>query len=132
MAKIIDPRLFSQQFGVPKTDIDKAGFLDPLLNADTKLFIDPLLLRKSGNATLRTKGVGAFRKRTSDIVNLLMVTPTNSGPAWTAALRLLDLQERRETRLGYGGAGRLSRACRCCSTLDRSSGLKRTAFSAFW
>ncbi|MCJ9700179.1 hypothetical protein [Bradyrhizobium sp. SHOUNA76] len=105
MSKIINPRLFSQQFGVPKADIDKAGFLDPLLNADTKLFIDPLLLRKSGNATLRTKGVAAFRKRTADIVSLLMASPTNSGPAWTAALRLLDLHERRETCLGYGGAG---------------------------
>jgi hypothetical protein len=105
MAKIINPKLFSQQFGVPKADIDKAGFLDPLLNADTKLFIDPLLLRHSTNTTLKTKGVAAFRKRTADIVSLLMATPTNSGPAWTAALRLLDLHERRETCLGYGGAG---------------------------
>jgi hypothetical protein len=105
MAKIINPKLFSQQFGVPKADIDKAGFLDPLLNADTKLFIDPLLLRHSTNMTLKTKGAAAFRKRTADIVSLLMATPTNSGPAWTAALRLLDLHERRETCLGYGGAG---------------------------
>jgi hypothetical protein len=105
MAKIVNPKLFSQQFGVPKADIDKAGFLDPLLNADTKLFIDPLLLRHSTNTTLKTKGVAAFRKRTADIVSLLMATPTNSGPAWTAALRLLDLHERRETCLGYGGAG---------------------------
>src|SRR5712672_126776 len=105
MAKIVNPKLFSQQFGVPKAGIDKAGFLDPLLNADTKLFIDPLLLRHSKNTTLKTKGVAAFRKRTADIVNLLMATPTNSGPAWTAALRLLDLHERRETCLGYGGAG---------------------------
>ncbi len=105
MAKIINPKLFSQQFGVPKADIDKAGFLDPLLNADTKLFIDPLLLRKSSNAILRTKGIAAFRKRTSDIVSLLMASPTNTGPAWTAALRLLDLHERRETCLGYGGTG---------------------------
>jgi hypothetical protein len=105
MAKIVNPKLFSQQFGVPKVDIDKAGFLDPLLNADTKLFIDPLLLRHSKNTTLKTKGVAAFRKRTADIVSLLMATPTNSGPAWTAALRLLDLHERRETCLGYGGAG---------------------------
>ena len=105
MAKIVNPKLFSQQFGVPKAHIDKAGFLDPLLNADTKLFIDPLLLRHSTNTTLKTKGVAAFRKRTADIVSLLMATSTNSGPAWTAALRLLDLHERRETCLGYGGAG---------------------------
>jgi hypothetical protein len=105
MAKIVNPKLFSHQFGVSKADIDKAGFLDPFLNADTKLFIDPLLLRHSKNQTISTKGVAAFRKRTADIVSLLMATPTNSGPAWKAALGLLDLHERRETCLGYGGAG---------------------------
>src|SRR6478736_835388 len=97
MAKIVNPKLFSQQFGVPKADIDKAGFLDPFLNADTKVFIDPLLLRHSKNTTLRTKGFMAFRKRTADIVNLLLATPTNSGPAWKAVLGLIDLHERRET-----------------------------------
>ena len=95
MAKIANPKLFSQQFGVPKADIDKTGFLDPLLNVDTKLFIDPLLLHHSANTTLKTKGVAAFRKRTADIISLLMATPPSSGPAWTAALRLLDLHERR-------------------------------------
>jgi len=30
MAKIVNPKLFSQQFAVPKADIDKAvGLLDP-------------------------------------------------------------------------------------------------------
>ena len=105
MAKIVNPKLFSQQFGVPKADIDKAGFLDPLLNADTKLFIDPLLLRHSANTTLKTQGRRGLSQRTADIVSLLMANPASSGPAWTAALRLLDLHERRETCLGYGGAG---------------------------
>jgi hypothetical protein len=104
MAKLHNPKLFSQVFGVPASELDKAGLLNPFLNADTKLFIDPLLLRHSTNPVLKVKGTAAFRKRMSDIVKLLMATPATSGPAWVAALRLLDLDERRETCLGYGGA----------------------------
>jgi hypothetical protein len=40
MAKLINPKLFSQQFGINPTELDKEGLLDPVLNADTKLFVD--------------------------------------------------------------------------------------------
>ncbi|TWC05052.1 hypothetical protein FBZ93_10362 [Bradyrhizobium macuxiense] len=105
MAKLFRPRLFSQQFRIDPSALQKAGLLDPFLNADTKLFIDPLLLRHSSNPLISGKGLATFRKRMKDIIDLLLATPTNSGPAWTAALRLLDLHERRETCLGYGGQG---------------------------
>ena len=105
MSTLHNPRLFSQHFGIPQADLDKAGLFDPFLNADTKLFIDPLLLRLSKNKIISGKGLKAFRKRMGDIVSLLLASPANSGPAWKAALRLLDLHERRETCLGYGGSG---------------------------
>jgi hypothetical protein len=105
MTKLLNPKLFTQHFGIPQTDIEKADLLDPFLNADTKLFIDPMLLRHSGNKLISGKGLPAFRKRMTDIVNLLLASPANTGPAWKAAMGLLDLHERRETCLGYGGAG---------------------------
>jgi hypothetical protein len=105
MAKLHNPQLFSRVFGVPAAAVENSGLLDPFLNADTKLFIDPLLLRHSKNAILKAKGTATFRQRMADIVNLLMAMPAPSGPAWTSALRLLDLHERPETCLGYGGAG---------------------------
>lgn len=105
MAKLFKPRLFSQQFGINPNELHKAGLLDPFLNADTKLFIDPLLLRHSGNPLISGKGLATFRKRMKDIIDLLIATANNSGPAWTSALKLLDLHERRETCLGYGGRG---------------------------
>src|SRR4051812_26741698 len=104
MPKLHNPKLFSQHFGVSAADLAKAALLDPFLNADTKLFIDPLLLRLSENSLLKTTGLETFRKRMSEIVELLLVAPQNTGPAWKAAMRLLDLSERRETCLGYGGA----------------------------
>jgi hypothetical protein len=103
VATLFRPRLFSQQFGINHVALRKAGLLDPFLNADTKLFVDPLLLRHSSNPLISGKGLDAFRKRMKNIIDLLMATPNNSGPAWTAALKLLDLHERRETCLGYGG-----------------------------
>src|SRR5689334_10507837 len=100
MAKLFRPRLFSQQFGINQAALQKAGLLDPFLNADTKLFVDPLLLRHSSNRLISGKALATFRKRMKNIIDLLIATPTNSGPAWTSALKLLDLHERRETCLG--------------------------------
>jgi hypothetical protein len=106
MPRIIrNPKLFSQQFNIPKAELDKADLLDPFLNADTKLFIDPLLLKDSRNDLIRTMAVGLFRTQLSEIVKLVLASKSNTDPAWKAALRLLDLHERRETCLGYGGSG---------------------------
>lgn len=103
MPRLINPKLFSQHFGVGSSVVSAAGLLDPFLNADTKLFIDPLLLRKSANALIAGKGLAAFRKRMADIISLVEKNTPKTGPAWIAAMRLLDLRERRETCLGYGG-----------------------------
>jgi hypothetical protein len=105
MAKLLNPKLFSQYFGIPKSALDQADLLDPFLNADTKLFIDPLLLANSTNDLIKTKGRQLFRKRLADIMELVMASKSNDDPAWKAALRLLNLNERRETGLGYGGSG---------------------------
>jgi len=106
MPKIIsNPKLFSQQFNIPKLDLDREDLLDPFLNADTKLFIDPLLLKTSRNRIIKATGQSLFRKQLSDIVKLILASKSDSDAAWKAALRLLDLHERRETCLGYGGSG---------------------------
>lgn len=61
MAKLFKPRLFSQQFSINPAALQKAGLLDPFLNADTKLFIDPLLLRHSRrNVVSFAKLLGKF------------------------------------------------------------------------
>jgi hypothetical protein len=49
MAKLINLRLFSQHFGINPTELDKESLLDPVLNADTKLFVDPLLPKGSSH-----------------------------------------------------------------------------------
>ena len=105
MAKIINPQLFTGYFGVPKAALGKADLLDPFLNADTKLFIDPVLLAHSSNKLIKTKARDQFRERLSNVMKLVDISESSDDAAWTAAMRLMDLDERRETGLGYGGSG---------------------------
>jgi hypothetical protein len=47
------PKYFSDQFSIDKTKLQELGVFDPILNFDTKVFVDPLLLKKSSNEIIR-------------------------------------------------------------------------------
>jgi hypothetical protein len=104
MAKLIKPILFSRHFGLEPKDLEKCGLLDPILNADTKVFIDPLLLKNSKNKIIRGDAYAQLRDRFSKIIELIMASERRDDAAWKAARKLLDLNERRETCLGFGGS----------------------------
>lgn len=104
MALIRNPRPFTVEFGVPVSALQAAGLFDPVLNADTPLFIDPLLLSESAHPLVRTSGAAKVRKRFSDIYKLLAVRPRSD--AITAALeKLLRFREVAGTCLGYTAGG---------------------------
>lgn len=104
VAIIRNPRPFTVEFNVPLLALQAAGLFDPVLNADTPLFIDPLLLPQSAQQLVRTSGTNKVRKRFSDIYKLLSVRPRSD--AVTAALeRLLRFQEVAGTCLGYTAGG---------------------------
>lgn len=105
MAKLIRPELFSAHFGLSAAAVEKAGFVDPILNCDTKLFIDPLLIPTSGHEAIRERGNELLRERFSQIVKLTAASKAEGDVAWRNASRLLSLDERPETCLGYGGSG---------------------------
>lgn len=103
---IHDPILFSQHFGVdPRAFVDW-GLIDPFLNVDTQLFIDPILLSKSSNEIIRIEAYEAFKKHFDGFVRLLALSRTEGDVAWRGAQRLLNLREPPENGLGYGGSGR--------------------------
>lgn len=104
MAKLVNPVLFSQRFGVKPAALQRAGLLDPILNSDTRLFIDPLLLPSSGNRLISKDAFGALKTGFSEIVRLVAVSAQENDIAWRSAARRLNLSERPETGLGYGGA----------------------------
>lgn len=103
-ARLIRPVLFSTQFGVSSAALDAAGFVDPILNSDTKLFIDPMLIHKSGNAAVRVTGLELLHRSFRNVLDLLAISRSQGDAAWKAAFRQLNLDERPETGLGYGGA----------------------------
>lgn len=97
MAIIRNPRKFTDHFGVPLEQFEEAGLLDPVLNADTRLFIDPLLLEQSENALIRGQGAAKFRKRFSDIYALLQRRPRThvTEAALDRLLRFPEIAPRR-------------------------------------
>lgn len=101
--KLVKPYLFSQVFKDTAASLDKAGLFDPVLNSDSKLFIDPLLLEGSQNPHMAA-AYGQFRKHFEKAIKLLAASQAINDPAWKAARRILDLRERSETCLGYGGS----------------------------
>lgn len=106
MAKIRDPLLFSKHFGIDPSEFDKAGLIDPFLNVDTQLFIDPVLLAKSATAEVSQNGYHSFRSHFTNYIRLLAISEREGDAAWRSAQKLLNLREPPQTGLGYGGSGR--------------------------
>ncbi|WP_293697412.1 MULTISPECIES: hypothetical protein [unclassified Sphingopyxis] len=106
MAKIQNPTLFSRYFGIPATLLDDAGLIDPFVDVDTQLFIDPVLLEKSSNILMSGDAITAFRSHFENFVRLITISEKEGDVAWRTAERLLDLREPPENGLGYGGSGR--------------------------
>ena len=48
MAKVKNPVWFSDYFKLEPAQLGRAGVLNPTLNVNTKLFMDPLLMESSG------------------------------------------------------------------------------------
>lgn len=104
MAKIRNPEIFSASFGIEPAALASAGVLDPVLNVDTRLFIDPLLLSKSAIPEISGGAHARFRAYFAEVVRLLKADRGRRGPAWREAGRRLTFPEVRATCLGYGAA----------------------------
>lgn len=101
-----NPILFSKYFDIDKTLLEEAGLIDPFINVDTQLFIDPVLLPKSCFQNIKVDAYKRFRDHFNNYVRLLAISENEGDAAWRAACKLLNLREPPQTGLGYGGAGR--------------------------
>lgn len=106
MAKITKPLLFSKHFGIDEQELQNVGLIDPFLNVDTQLFIDPVLLKKSRFEEVCVEGYNHFCNHFSNYVRLLTISEKEGDAAWKGARKLLDLREPAQTGLGYGGSSR--------------------------
>lgn len=102
MAKIKDPILFSAHFALNPKALRKLGVFDPILNADTKLFIDPLLLKNSQHNEIKNAARLSWCKHFEDIIKLLRVSKVTNDLAWRNARKRFIFHEITGTCLGYG------------------------------
>lgn len=102
---LVHPVLFSKHFKIDPKRLDTAKLLDTILNSDTKLFIDPLLIYKSQNALIKRDGRKAIEHAFNNVIGLVDISENEEDAAWKGAFKALNLDERPETSLGYGGAG---------------------------
>lgn len=102
MAKIRNPVRFSTQFGINEATLTKLGVLNPTLNADTKLFIDPFLLTDSAHPEISQGGRKTYEQHFETVIKLLAGSKTRGDTPWRSARRLMEFPELKYTCLGYG------------------------------
>jgi len=104
LARIRNPNLFSAYFCADPSLLKKLGVFDPILNVDTRLFIDPLLLRRSTHKEIRVDAVRRYEEHYGRIIKLLKASKISGDVAWRSAEALLRSPEIKGTCLGYGAA----------------------------
>ncbi|WP_096787637.1 hypothetical protein [Rhodobacter sp. CZR27] len=76
--------------------------LDPTLNVDTRLFIDPLMLDKSSHPEIAEGSRRTYEQHFTTIIKFLSKATGPTDVAWRSAQRLLSFPEIKWTCLGYG------------------------------
>ncbi len=104
MARIRNPILFSEHFGVNPKRMSDLGAFDPTLNVDTKLFVDPLLIPQSSATEFSKCADSRFKSHFSKVIRLLKASRTQGDSPWRQAARFMSFGEVIETCIGYGGA----------------------------
>ena len=102
MGKAKNPTIFSRTFNVDANKLAQLDVLDITLAIDTKLFIDPMLLRESSHKEFNTTANNEYHQHFEQVIKLLRASRSYGDPAWKAAQKLLSFPEVRGTCLGYG------------------------------
>ena len=110
----LKPILFSDYFNVDKKKLEESGVFNPILNCDTKLFVEPLLLKSSQSPIIK-ESYEVFINFFSELLLLIKSSKTTdeSDIHWREAKRRVKFPEYKSTCIGYGsgttsggGAGR--------------------------
>jgi hypothetical protein len=102
MGKIKNPATISSEFGVDLAVLDQLGVVNVLLNTDTLVFIDPLLLENSSHMEISDGAYKSYRARFEKIIKLLAASKAEDDVPWRNAKKLFRFSEISWTCLGYG------------------------------
>lgn len=101
MTEKAKPVSFAEQFSIDKQKLSELGVFNPVLNFDTKLFVEPLLLRKSSSPVIQ----GSFDSYNDFFRTLLILinaSKEQGDKCWREAKRRINFPEYKETCIGYG------------------------------
>lgn len=101
MKKMKVPVQFSGHFGLKKQKLSQLGLLDPILNLDTKLFIDPLLLNLSKHIEMNSAS-HTIDEYFDVIIKLLLNSKSPNDIAGKTAYKKFLFHEVSGTCIGYG------------------------------
>jgi hypothetical protein len=104
MAIVRDPISFTEHFRIDPSILGSLSILDPILNVDTRLFIDPILLDASGHPEISRHATASFRSYFQDVISLLKASTRKEDAPWREAKRRFYFPEVPGTCLGYGKA----------------------------
>lgn len=95
------PIYFSDHFNITKLRLKELGTFNPILNFDTKLFVDPTLLKTSQNPIIQKsrERYAEFFKR---LLKLLKYSKAVNDKCWRAAKKMVYFPEFKYTCIGYG------------------------------
>lgn len=91
-------------YGVDELVFEATGALDPILDVDTRLFIDPALLRIAETPELLTSA-GAVEAHFTDVLNVVNAVEVKGDRMWREADRLLTFPEIAGLSIGYSASG---------------------------
>lgn len=91
------PKSLTQHLEVDKEDFDDTGAFDPILDLDTQLFIDPVLLRTTTVPELANSHE-RLRNHFSKIIQVLAQSKKKRDRLWRAAADMLGREHLRRLR----------------------------------
>ena len=97
---VIKPIHFSEHFGVNKATLSDLGVFDPILNYDTKVFVEPLLLKTSA-AKIIQQSYKAYKELFAALLLLLKNSKDSGDKCWRAAQKMVHFPEYQYTCIGY-------------------------------
>lgn len=95
-----EPIHFSDYFNIDKAMLNKLGVFDPILNFDTKVFVEPLLLKNSANEIIRGS-YQAYKEFFAALLLLLKKSTQVGDKCWRAAKKMVCFPEYQYTCIGY-------------------------------
>lgn len=103
MGKVKSPLRFSRSFGIDPVRLLELGVFDPVLEVDSPLFLDPILLSRSSIDGFSDSATSRIDEFFDNLYRLLRASRRENDVTWEAAKRMLSFHEVPGTCLGYGG-----------------------------